>query len=325
MSLATSLAAKASHKATTTVTSMAPVPPLLIAIGGPTASGKSAMAVELAQQLGADIINADSRLFYKGLNIGTAKPNEAELARAKHWFVDTLEPDEDYTAGRYSLDALQFLNTHFKTQKTAIAVGGSGLYLQALCRGFDTAPSVDPAVRARWNKQFETGGIVALQNALEQLDPRYFAVVDKQNHRRLLRALELIETTKKPMDYWQLQAPPARPFRVFSVCIMPPRDWLYHQINLRTELMFKAGFVNEVRGLAIYRNCQSMQSVGYTEVLDYLDGKIDLDICQTLVAQHTRQYAKRQFTWFKKQPNDLVLSEPDSSAVMKHLKRHALV
>jgi len=272
----------------------------LIVIVGPTAVGKTAVAIELAKKLNTEIISADSRQFYREMTIGTAKPTTDELKQAKHHFIDSHSIKDSFSVGDFEEQGLALLDDIFKKQDTAILVGGSGLYIKAICEGFDKLPSASPEVRDNLNLEFKTNGIVPLQEKLKVADPVYYSQVDLNNPQRLIRALEVFETTGVPFSSYRKSTVNIRPFRCIKIGLNLPREELYQRINQRVDVMVKDGLVEEVKSLLPYRHFNALNTVGYSELFDYFDGKTDLHSAIELIKQNTRRFAKRQLTWFKK-------------------------
>lgn len=270
----------------------------LIVVAGPTAVGKTAAAIRLAQHYNTAIISADSRQFFKEMSIGTAKPDANELATAKHYFVDSHSITEDFSVGDFEREALQLLDELFKTHDVVILAGGSGLYINAVCHGFDDLPKPAEGVRERLNDELENNGIEFLQEKLKAADPEYYAQVDLNNPRRLVRALEVFETTGKPFSSYRVSAQNQRPFNIIKIALNMPREQLYERINRRVDIMIKQGLIEEVRSLLPFRHLNALNTVGYSEIFDYLDGKTDRDTAVSLIKQNTRRFAKRQLTWF---------------------------
>jgi len=273
----------------------------LIVVCGPTAVGKTSLAIQLAKYYETEIISADSRQFYKEMNIGTAKPSIKELSEIKHHFINNLNVIDDYSSGSYANEVLQLLEEWYKKHtKPIIIAGGSGLFVKAVCEGFDTLPKVDEKTRAAINTTYLNEGIIALQQKLEIEDAEYYASVDKNNPQRLIRALEVIESTGKPFSSFLKKAPKPRFFESIYVGLNINRALLYERINKRVDLMMQAGLLAEVEGLLNYRHLKALQTVGYTELFEFLDGKLNKEQAIALIKQNTRRYAKRQITWFKK-------------------------
>ncbi len=276
----------------------------LIVVLGATASGKTALAIDLANHYGGAILSSDSRQFFKEMSIGTAKPTPEELAAAPHHFVDSLSIHQDYTIGAFERDGLAFLEQYYQQKNTAILAGGAGMYIKAICQGLDDFPKVDKAIRVALNEQLETVGITSLQQELQQLDPVYYEKVDQQNPQRLIRALEICRGTGQPFSYFQAQnTARTRPFEVIKIGIDWERSALYDRINRRVDLMLEQGLLAEAKALYPYRTLNALQTVGYQEFFDYFDGNITLDKAIELVKRNSRRYAKRQLTWFRKDTN----------------------
>lgn len=281
----------------------------LIVIAGPTAVGKTDTAIQLAQHYNTVILSADSRQFYREMSIGTAKPNVDELAAAKHYFIDSHSITEKFSVGDFEKEALTLLNGLFEIHEVVILVGGSGLYIKAVCEGFDELPSADAGIRHRLNQDFTEKGIVYLQDKLKAADPDYYNEVDIHNPQRLIRALEVFETTGKPFSSFRTASINKRPFNIIKFGLNLPREVLYQRINQRVDIMIEKGLVDEVRSLLPYRHLNALNTVGYSELFDYLDGKVDLDSAIELIKQNTRHFAKRQLTWFRKD-KDFIWLEP---------------
>jgi tRNA dimethylallyltransferase len=272
----------------------------VIVIGGPTASGKTGLAIDLAKRYKTEIINADSRQFYKYMDIGTAKPTSEELAQVKHHFIDFLEPDEEYNAGRFEIDALKKIAEIHEKNDYAIVVGGSGLYLRTLCEGMDDLPETDPELRDKYNQLYKDQGLETLQKLLLQKDPDYYLVVDIKNPHRIIRALEVIEQTGTTYSSLRKKIKPVRPFQMIKIAIDISREELYERINLRVDKMISSGLIDEVKSLLKYKDCNALKTVGYIDIFSYLAGEITLQEAIELIKKNTRNYAKRQMTWFNK-------------------------
>lgn len=272
----------------------------LIVIAGPTAVGKTDTAIRLAQHYGTVIVSADSRQFYREMSIGTAKPDVEELAAAKHYFIDSHSITENFTAGDYEKEALALLDELFKQHDKVILVGGSGLFIRAVCEGFDELPDANPVIRERLNQELTEKGIYFLQEKLKNADPEYYQQVDLNNPQRIIRALQVSESTGKPFSSFRKASINKRPFNIVKFGINLPREVLYDRINRRVDAMVKQGLVEEVRSLLPYRHMNALNTVGYSELFDYFDGKTDLDTAINLIKQNTRNFAKRQLTWFRK-------------------------
>ena len=272
----------------------------LIVLAGPTASGKTATAIKLAKAFDAEIISADSRQFYKELSIGTAAPTAEELAQVKHHFVHNLSIEDKYDVADYERDVLDFLKQYFKTKNVAIMTGGSGLFIDAVCKGLDEMPDISEEVRNRVSKMLETDGLEGLQKEVERVDNDYFQVVDKQNPRRLQRALEVYYQTGKPYSTFRQRNVAKRDFEITKLAILWDRDKLIERINKRVDMMMQQGLLVEVKSVYQKRYLNSLNTVGYKELFDYLDGKCTLEQAVDQIKINTRQYAKRQMTWLRK-------------------------
>ncbi|MFN5982350.1 MAG: tRNA (adenosine(37)-N6)-dimethylallyltransferase MiaA [Fluviicola sp.] len=274
----------------------------LIVIEGPTASGKTSLAVELAKHFKTVVLSSDSRQFYKEMSIGTAKPSIEEMDGIKHYFIDSHSLQEPITAGKYEKQALEILEEEFKIHNKIILVGGSGMFTNALCNGLDNIP-VFPEIQLELRNELEEFGSEKLLEELQASDFEYFENVDKSNNMRILRALEVIRGTGSTFTSLRKNSSTKRPFEVKRFVINHDRTVLYDRINLRVDLMLKNGLLEEVKQLENFRNLAPLQTVGYSEVFDYFDGKCSLEECIDKIKQHTRNYAKRQLTWFKRNPD----------------------
>ena len=276
---------------------------LLIVIAGPTAVGKTDFCVRLAQALQTEVISADSRQFYRELTIGTAKPSEAELKGVPHHFINSHSIETLYSAGAFERDALSVLDTLFQTKNVVLLTGGSGLYIKAVCKGLDDLPETPPEFRSELMQRLETEGLEVLQTQLQTLDPVYCTQNDLQNTQRVVRALEVSLLTGKPYSSFREHQPAQRPFKIVQIALDREREELYRRIDARMDAMLSAGLVEEARSLLKYRSHNALQTVGYKEVFDYLDGLYDYNEMVRLLKRNSRRYAKRQITWFKHQGN----------------------
>lgn len=273
----------------------------LIVIVGPTAVGKTDIAFGLAKKLSTEIVSADSRQFYTELEIGTAKPDPWMLQEIKHHFINTLTLDAEYTAGQFERDALKVLVQIFDKKDVAIMVGGSGLYVQAVCEGLDAMPEIPPGIREKWNQQVAAEGLLKVREFVEQNDPRYYELVDKNNPARLIRAAEVIEWSGQPFSSFRSRKTAAeRDFDCVKIGLTAERDLLYQRIDQRIDLMIEAGLFAEAERYFNVRHLQALQTVGYQEIFGYLEGKYDKAEAVRLLKRNSRHYAKRQLTWFKK-------------------------
>jgi tRNA dimethylallyltransferase len=272
----------------------------LVVIAGPTAIGKTALSIQVAKHFKTEIISADSRQFYREMKIGTAMPDENELKEIPHHFIGHLSITENYNAGKFENDALSKLEELFTTHSVVIMTGGSGLFIDAVCEGFDAFEDIPPGIRATLNETFAEKGLAWLQEEVKKYDPFYFSSADIKNPHRLLRALEVSIATGKPFSSFKSGAKKERPFKIIKILLDDEREKIYMRINERTEQMMKNGWLNEAMELYPMRNYNALNTVGYKELFSYFDGLFDLKRAVELIMQNTRRYAKRQLTWFRK-------------------------
>lgn len=271
-----------------------------IIIAGPTAVGKTAFAIELAQHFSTQIISADSRQCYKELKIGVARPSVAELSAVHHYFIASHSIQDTFTAADYEQYALNCTGKIFENNDVAVMVGGTGLYIKAFCEGLDQVPTIDPSIRENMVAEYESKGLEWLQGRVQQEDPLYFEKGEIFNPHRLMRALEVKLGTGQSILYYQSKEKKQRPFKIIKVGLELPRPVLYERINHRVDIMMQDGLLEEVKGLQPYKHLNALQTVGYRELFDHLDGFISLNKATDLIKQNSRHYAKRQLTWFKK-------------------------
>lgn len=272
----------------------------LIVIVGATGSGKTALSISLAQHYHAPIISTDSRQVYRGMPIGTAQPTREELAAVEHHFIADREPEEEFNCGRYEHEALHRLEELFKIHDYVVAVGGSGLYIQALCDGLDDLPDADHELRSNLKLQLDNEGVESLVRRLKELDPDYAEEVDIQNPARVMRALEVCITSGQPYSKLRRGCKTPRPFNIIKIGTEMPRDVLYDRINRRVDMMIQDGLVEEARALYPKRELNALQTVGYRELFDYFSNKSTYDEAVDLIKRNSRRYAKRQMTWFRR-------------------------
>lgn len=272
----------------------------LIAIVGPTAVGKTALSIKLAEMLHTEIVSADSRQFYREMDIGTAKPTAEELKQIPHHFINSLSIHDEYSVGDYEKDALQCIEGLFKKHDKVILVGGSGLFVKAVCEGLDKLPPGDKQIREYYEDLLTEEGLEPLQTELQAKDPLYYKVVDKQNPRRLIRALEVISLTGKPYSQFRQRKPTERNFRVIKIGLNMDKEVLRKRIDQRVDEMLSQGWLEECKKLYPYRNINALKTVGYSELFDFIEGKTDWETTITNIKTNTWHYAKRQLTWFKK-------------------------
>jgi len=274
--------------------------PVLIVLVGPTSVGKTAISIELAKHLDSVILSSDSRQFYKEMVIGTAKPSLKQLKEVEHYFVNNLSIHEYFSVGDFEQNVLNFLDVYFQKNHIAILVGGSGLYVDAVLSGLDDLPIVPEELRWTIMKEVEENGLSTLVAELQNFDPIYAQLVDLKNKQRIVRAVEVIRYTKKPFSSFMKKSSQKRPFEVIKIGITSERNSLYKSINFRVDEMMKQGLLEEARKLHEYKNLYALQTVGYKELFDHLEGKLTLHEAIELIKRNTRRYAKRQLTWFRK-------------------------
>ncbi len=292
----------------------------LIVVVGPTAIGKTALAIELAKHFSTEIISADSRQFFREMSIGTAKPSEEELAAAPHHFVNSHSVTQLFSTGDFEVQALALMDKLFVRHDVLVMVGGSGLYINAVCNGLDEMPDIDLAIRERLNQQFFNEGIEPIREQLSQLDPEYFAKVDQSNPQRMIRGLEVVLSTGQKLSSFLTSNKKERPFKIIKIGLNTDREKLYQQINHRVDLMMENGLVEEVKSLAPYKELNALKTVGYSEIFDYLEGKTVLQTAIDKIKQNTRRFAKRQLTWFRKDTETAWFKPGQSEEVIEYLE-----
>lgn len=279
----------------------------LIVVAGPTAVGKTKLAIELAKYYKTEILSTDSRQFYKEMSIGTAKPTQEEQEEVAHHMIDFLSIHQNYNVKQFEEDALQILEHIFSKKNIAIATGGSGLYIKTLCEGIDEMPEISTETRNKWQKKLQEEGMSALLSILKNVDPAYYQQADLQNPRRVLRALEVFSDTGIPYSAFRKSATnkntQARNFKVIKLGLTRERTQLYERINERVESMIENGLLEEARSLHPYHDLNALQTVGYQELFPYFDHQYDLEEAVSLIKRNSRRYAKRQMTWFRKASN----------------------
>jgi len=291
----------------------------LIVIAGPTAVGKTAVAVELAKHYQTEILSADSRQFYREMQVGTARPTAKEMNGIPHHFTGHLSVTKTYNVSTFEKEALSLLETLFQSYENVIMAGGSGLYINAVCDGIDELPDPDPDLRKRLQNDLETNGIETLQEELQHLDPEYYDMVDKNNPKRLMRGIEVCLTTGRKFSEMRTQTSTERPFNIIKTGLTLEREELFQRISKRTDKMVEDGLVEEVRSLFPYRDFNALNTVGYKEIFRYLEGEISLEQAITDIKTNTRRYAKRQLTWFRKDPEITWFSPFDLQEIIKFI------
>lgn len=291
----------------------------LFVIGGPTASGKTALAIRLARQFGTEVLSADSRQFYRGMDIGTAKPSGAELAIVPHHFIDSLEVSQEFSVGDFERAALEVLEKIYREKEVAVLAGGSGLFLQAVCEGLDAFPEISGETKRRVTEGEASGGLPWLQQEVARLDPQYFSLVDQQNPARLRRALQVCLEAGLPYSTFLNREKSPRPSLPIYILLELPRAELYARIDARVEEMMDQGLEQEAQGLWPYRHRPALRTVGYEEWFDFFEGKITRAEAIDKIKQHTRNYAKRQLTWFKKRGDWKAFHPEDYEGILAYL------
>lgn len=294
---------------------------ILISVVGPTAIGKTKLAIAVAQHFKTDILSADSRQFYKEMRIGTAVPSEEELQSAPHHFIQHKSIQESYSVGDFEKDAVQLLDALFKKTDIIILVGGSGLYVDAVTKGLDNFPKIDPEIRTRLNSELQEQGIAYLQEQLKTLDASYYSQVDLENPHRLIRALEVCIGSGKPYSSFIRQEKPKKPFDVCTVGITTDREVIYDCINQRVDIMIEAGLLEEAKSVYKHKELNALQTVGYKELFKHFDGEWELDFAISEIKKNTRRFAKRQLTWFRKNEDALWVDfEENISEIVKKIE-----
>lgn len=276
--------------------------PTLIVITGPTGSGKTSLSLSVAKKLNCHILSADSRQLYRDIPIGTAAPTIEELQEAPHHFVGTLGLEDYYSAAQYESDALSLLGQLWQENRYAVMCGGSMMYVDAVCRGIDELPTISAAIREKAMAIYDEGGLSLLQKTLQRLDPEYYEIVDKNNHKRLVHAIEIIMEAGVPYSSLRTGEVKQRDFRIVKVAINYEREQLFDRINRRVEKMIAEGLEEEARRVYHLRHLNSLNTVGYKEMFAYFDGTMDYETAIARIAKNTRVYAKKQLTWLKKDP-----------------------
>lgn len=272
----------------------------LIIILGPTGVGKTERSLQLAESLHTEIISCDSRQMYREMKIGTAAPTEKELQRVPHHFIGNLSIHDYYSCGKFELEALAKCEELFQRHDTVLMVGGSMLYIDAICKGIDDIPKIDEELRRELDLRLANEGVDALRNELKMLDPVYYRQVDPLNHKRIKHALEVCIQTGKPFSSFHTDTKKERPFDIEKIGFTRPREELYERINLRVDKMFEAGLLEEAEALHPYKGLNSLNTVGYKELFEYFDGNWTLEYAKQMIQQNSRHYAKKQITWFKR-------------------------
>ncbi len=288
----------------------------LFVLLGPTAVGKTELSLKIARHLGCPIINCDSRQLYKGMQIGTATPTAQEMGNITHYFVGQLELHEYYSAARYEADVITLMETLAPTYSNVLLSGGSMMYIDAVCHGIDDIPTIDPDVRRKMRKRLEEDGLEPLLVELKEKDPLYYDIVDRKNHKRVVHALEIIYTSGQPYSSFRSKTYKSRPFRIVKIGLRREREELFDRINRRVDRMMNEGFLDEARRLLPFRHENALNTVGYKELFHYLDGEWPLDMAVERIKKNTRVYAKKQMTWFQRDPEIHWFHPDDEKGIM---------
>ncbi|MFV0506941.1 MAG: tRNA (adenosine(37)-N6)-dimethylallyltransferase MiaA [Bacteroidales bacterium] len=295
--------------------------PKLIVIVGPTGVGKTKLSLELAKVFECEIISSDSRQMYKEMKIGTAKPSEEELAEIKHHFIDNLSVRDYYNASQFEFEVLSLLQRKFKTCNTMIMAGGSMLYTDAVCKGIDELPTIDPEIRIKWKSIFEKEGLNSIRTSLKILDPEHYAEIDKKNHQRIIHALEIIEMTGQKFSSLRTNSIKKREFDISYIGLNINRDTLYKGINNRVDKMIETGLLEEVKSLEKFKDLPPLKTVGYKEIFEYMEKNTDLETSIEHIKRNTRRYAKKQLTWHKKNSNITWFEPGQTNEILQHINR----
>jgi|TARA_B110000881_G_scaffold210140_1_gene217187 tRNA dimethylallyltransferase len=293
----------------------------LIVLVGPTASGKTKLSLDIANIYNSEIISADSRQFYKELEIGTAKPSSLELSTAKHHFINNLSIHDDYSVGSYRVEVNSILNNYYKKNQYAILVGGSGLFINVICNGIDEIPKVSIDCRNEIRDYYKSNGIASLRKLLKKYDIKHYQTIDLNNPQRLMRALEVCIYTKNPFSSFLKKNKKKNIFNTIKIGLRPSKDVLYNNINMRVDKMIEDGLIEEALRLYSFRDLNSLQTVGYKELFEFFDNKISKEEAIELIKRNTRRYAKRQMTWFKRDSEIKWFDKIDDS-IFQFLKKY---
>lgn len=294
----------------------------LVVLLGPTAVGKTELSLKLAEHLKSPIISADSRQLYSELKIGTAAPTPEQLARVKHYFIGTLHLTDYYSAAQYEQDALSEMERLFQEHDKLLMTGGSMMYIDAVIKGIDDIPTVDEETRQMVKEHFEKDGLDVLAAELKMLDPEYYQIVDLKNHKRVVHALEICYMTGKTFTSFRKAEIKKRPFKILLIGLQRPREELFRRIGLRVDQMMADGLLEEVKSVQLYRELNALNTVGYKEILKYLDGEWPLDMAVEKIKRNTRIYAKKQMTWFKKNERIKWFHPDDSKAILEYIDNY---
>ncbi len=291
----------------------------LIVITGPTAVGKTQLCLDIARHFDIPIINADSRQIYKELSIGTAKPTDAEMQGIKHYFVGTLSLHDYYSASIFEQQVLELLDRLFLTSDYALISGGSMMYIDAVCDGIDDIPTIDDITREKMKKRLDEEGLERLCEELQRLDPDYYEIVDRKNPKRVVHALEICTMTGKTYTSFRKREKKIRPFRIIKIGLNRDREELYHRINIRVDQMMQQGLLKEAENVYRLKDLNALNTVGYKEIFNYLEGRWPLEEAVERIKGNTRRYARKQLTWYKKDPNILWFHPDQKEEIINYI------
>ncbi len=294
----------------------------LIVITGPTAVGKTALTIDIARRYGIPVINADSRQIYRELKIGTAAPDDEQLEAAHHYFVGNKSIGDYYNASMYEQEVLALLATLFKTSPIQLLSGGSMMYIDAVCNGIDDIPTIRPDIRQQMKRRYEEEGIEALCQDLKRLDPAHYEIVDRQNYRRVIHALEICYQTGRTYTSFRKQARKERPFRIVKIGLNRQRDILYNRINARVDNMMATGLLQEAQALYGQRHLNALNTVGYKEMFNYMDGQWTLQEAVERMKGNTRRYARKQLTWYKRDEDMTWFDADNKEEILKYIAQY---
>lgn len=294
----------------------------LILVVGPTAVGKTSLCLSLAKRYQTGILSCDSRQFYREMNLGTAKPSPSELTQVHHYFINSRSIEEDYDVKQFEKDAINLLEQLFVKNAVVVMTGGSGMFADAVTDGLDEMPEIDPSIRQSIIEEYQIKGLSFLQEEVKNSDPVYYEVVDQQNPQRLMRALEVFRGTGKPFSNFRIKQKKNRPFEVIKIGLERPREELYQRIESRMDQMIASGLFDEADSLFGKRKLNALQTLGYTEIFDFMEGKYDREEAIRLLKRNSRRYAKRQLTWFKKDTAVKWFNPDNEGAILAYLDTH---
>ena len=294
----------------------------LIVVVGPTAVGKTALCVKLAQHYNIEIVSADSRQFYKEMFIGTAKPSEEEMDGVPHHLVDHISIFDKYTVADFEKEAISILEKNYNHSDLALLTGGSGLFIKAVCEGLDDMPSIKPGIRDQLIAEHQANGLKALLQELKEADPIYYEQVDRNNYVRVIRGLEIIRSTGKPFSSFRSGKSIKRPFQTIKIGLNRDREELYERINLRMDQMLASGLIDEAKALYPNKDLSALKTVGYQEIFDFWDGKHNWETAVQLLKQNSRRYAKRQLTWFRKDKELAWFHPNQEKEIIAHINQY---